>query len=80
MPKRTISATLEGELVERIDQAARAQQMSRSRLLEACIHAWFERETQREMEAGYRAQAALLQEGAERAWEAQEALLSDESW
>lgn len=78
--KRTISATIEEGVIEKLDEAARARGMSRSQLLEACIRAWLEREVQEQMKEGYRAQAELLRGLAEEAWESQREILAAEPW
>ena len=71
MPKRTISATISEEYIEKLDRLAEARHLSRSRLLEECITAWLEQETREQMKEGYLAQAELLQAVAEEAWDLQ---------
>jgi predicted transcriptional regulator len=80
MAKRTISATIDERFIEKLDEAAQARRLSRSRLLEECIMVWLERETQERMKEGYLAQAEGLEKLAEEAWEAQREVLASESW
>jgi predicted DNA-binding ribbon-helix-helix protein len=80
MGKRTISATIEERFIEKLDEAAEARGISRSRLLQECIATWLEQETRERMKEGYLAQAETMRELAEEAWESQREILASESW
>jgi len=80
MGKRTISATIEERLIEKLDEAAASRGISRSQLLQECIAAWLEQQTRERMKEGYLVQAEAMRGLAEEAWESQREILASEPW
>lgn len=53
MPRRRISATIDGDWLDRLDEEARKLDLDRSRALEECIKTWLRGRQQALMAEGY---------------------------
>lgn len=80
MAKKTISATIDQQVVEKLNTAAKTHHISRSQLLEICIESWFNQETLAQLKEGYQTHSEILKHVSESAWDAQQDVLSAETW
>lgn len=73
--KKKITITIDEELCEAVDQAARLLNIARSKLAQESFALWLEKKTEALMAEGYREMADEDQEFAKQALEAQKEIL-----
>jgi metal-responsive CopG/Arc/MetJ family transcriptional regulator len=74
--KRKISVTIDAEIVEAIEDAAKTCNMAKSQLTEEALRLWFKKRTQESMAAGYVEMAREDREFADTTFDAQKEILS----
>ncbi|MFO8164277.1 MAG: hypothetical protein R6T98_07070 [Desulfatiglandales bacterium] len=74
--KKKISVTIDAEIVEAIEDAAKTCNMAKSQLTEEALRLWFKKRTQESMAAGYVEMAREDREFADTTFDAQKEILS----
>ena len=74
--KRKISVTIDAEIFEAIEDAAKTCNMAKSQLTEEALRLWFKKRTQESMAAGYVEMAREDREFADTTFDAQKEILS----
>jgi metal-responsive CopG/Arc/MetJ family transcriptional regulator len=74
--KRKISVTIDAEIVEAIEDAAKTCNMAKSQLTEEALRLWFKKRTQESMAAGYVEMAREDREFADTTFDAQKEIVS----
>jgi len=74
--KRKISVTIDTELFEAIEDAAKSSNMAKSQLTQEALQLWFKKRTEESMAAGYVEMAREDRERADTTFDAQKEILS----
>jgi len=74
--KRKISVTIDAEMFEAIEDAAKTCNMAKSQLTQEALRLWFKKRTEESMAAGYVEMAREDREFADTTFDAQKEILS----